>query len=86
MIERLGNGEVTGLAGRPETRKFAQQGGPVMAIRNVLRACTTKHEVMTWAEEARIEAIVGSQRLSLASLKSGVRCYCAFVGLSVAIS
>ena len=33
-----------------------------------------------WMEEARIDAIIGSCALSLKSVKSGTRCYMAFVG------
>ena len=33
-----------------------------------------------WVEEARIDAIIGSCALSLKSVKSGTRCYMAFVG------
>jgi hypothetical protein len=37
-------------------------------------------ERCTWVETARVEAILGSMRLSMKSLRSGLACYVAFVG------
>jgi len=40
----------------------------------------TQTEIDVWMEEARVDAIIGSCALSLPSVKSGTRCYMAFVG------
>ena len=37
-------------------------------------------EKRRWLEEARLDAILGSCPYSLASVKSGLRCYLAFAG------
>ena len=40
----------------------------------------TMQQKTLWLEEARISAILGSCMLSMKSVRSGVRCYIAFVG------
>jgi len=42
----------------------------------------TPDERSAWVEEARVEAVLGSCKLSLKSLRSGYRCYLAFAGAS----
>jgi len=42
----------------------------------------TPDERSAWVEEARVEAVLGSCKLSLKSLRSGYRCYRAFAGAS----
>ena len=39
-----------------------------------------------WAEKARVDAILGGMRLSMASLRSGLRCYTAFVGTAPVVA
>ena len=38
---------------------------------------------LVWAEEARLQAILGGCKRSLASVRSGIRCYIAFIGVPV---
>ena len=40
-------------------------------------------EKRRWLEEARLDAILGSCPYSLASVKSGLRCYLAFAGCHI---
>ena len=40
----------------------------------------TSDERLDWTEKARVDAILDSCRLSLKSVRSGVRCYEAYVG------
>ena len=39
----------------------------------------TASQRTAWIEEARLDAILGGLRLSIPSLRSGLRCYLAFV-------
>ena len=57
---------------------LAEGVGPCAAIKK-LQSMTCVQRA-AWFEEARLEAILGGMRLSTASLKSGLRCFVAFVG------
>ena len=59
--------DVAGLGPKAATQRLELHG---MDVR----------EKQLWIEGARIDAIVGNCRLSLASVKSGIRCYIAFAG------
>ena len=61
-----------------------QNWGPRRALKELAFAQMSAGDRSTWLEQARIDAIVGSCRGSLESVKSGVRCYVAFVRSSVA--
>ena len=57
--------------------------GPRAALTHANLAARTGPEKVTWLEESRIDAIIGSCSLSLKSVRSGVRCYMAFAGKHV---
>jgi len=40
---------------------------------------------LRWIEEARLDAILGGMKLSMSYLRSGLRCYVAFVGKSLPV-
>ena len=61
-----------------------QSMGPRRALKKLALAQLSAADRSLWLEQARIDAIVGSCRGSLESVKSGVRCYVAFVRSSVA--
>ena len=53
----------------------------VAKFRSVERSLREREE---WVEHARVKAILGGMRASLPAVKSGLRCYVAFVGTIVA--
>jgi hypothetical protein len=57
--------------------------GPRKALKDFALSHKSAAERVAWLEQARVDAILGSCRGSLASVKSGVRCYIAFVHDSV---
>ena len=57
--------------------------GPRRALKVLALVQKSAVERSAWLEQARLDAIVGSCRGSLGSVKSGVRCYVAFVEDSV---
>ena len=61
-----------------------QSLGPRRALKKLALAQLSAADRSIWLEQARTDAIVGSCRGSLESVKSGVRCYEAFVKDSVA--
>ena len=85
---RVGTGEcklavVHGGALKPLTAdrlpcNTARGLGPRGALQKLVGQ--TSAQKATWLEEARIAAILGSCLLSMKSVKSGIRCYIAFVG------
>ena len=64
---------------RPRNTTSARRG-PRNALEALQFSERNGSEVNEWLEEARIDANLGFSRLSLKSVKSGVRCYIAFVG------
>ena len=63
----------------PRARNMTSAGrGPREALSALDFNNKTHVEVKAWAEEARLDAILGSCRLSMKSVKSGMRCYVAF--------
>ena len=67
------------LAPRPANKDGAARG-PRAALKKLRIDEMTEYEKDFWLEKARIDAILGGARLSMKSLKSGLRCYVAFVG------
>ena len=53
--------------------------GPMKAVREAQLASMCESKRKAWLLEARLDAIVGSCRLSLPSVRSGIKCYLAFV-------
>ena len=65
----------------PRARNTTSAGrGPREALSALDFGGMKPSEVKAWTEEARMDAILGSCRLSIKSVKSGVRCYVAFAG------
>ena len=56
----------------------AEKRGPRDALSSLDLSHKSRAEVAMWLEEARLDALLGGCRLSMKSLKSGVRCYMAF--------
>ena len=54
--------------------------GPRAAVDTLSRINDTPREWGIWLEEARLHAILGACRGSIASVKSGIRCFVAFIG------
>ena len=55
----------------------AAVGGPMAALRNIDLASLGNDEEEAWLERARLDAVVGG-RLSMSSLRSGLKCYITF--------
>ena len=66
------------LVDRPKNMTAAGRQ-PTRAIKAARFHEMSPHERKEWMDEARMDAILGSCRLSLSSVRSGVRCYIAFV-------
>ena len=79
IIAELKAGNVDTLAPRPANKDGAARG-PRAALKKLRIDEMTEYEKDFWLEKARIDAILGGARLSMKSLKSGLRCYVAFVG------
>ena len=54
--------------------------GPMAALESLDLSALSESAMAEWLETARLDAILGSCRLSLKSVKSGVRCFMAFAG------
>jgi hypothetical protein len=52
--------------------------GPMRFVQNLQNALQNDDDRIRWLEEARLEAILGSCKDSMKSVKSGIRCYLAF--------
>ena len=57
------------------------QSGPMAAVAVLARVNDSQHEWSIWLEEARLHAVLGSCRSSIKSVKSGIRCFVAFIGV-----
>ena len=57
--------------------------GPAKAVKNLGGLFKTGVVAEEWLQEARMDAVVGSCKKSLPSVRSGVRCYMAFVDATV---
>ena len=75
----LGTGNVAGLESRtPEGQRACK--GPREALRELQLGNLNDEERHEWVEGARLDAILGGMRLSMPSVRAGLRCYIAFVG------
>ena len=54
--------------------------GPRLAMRTMKETLVDRETTKIWKEKARAQAILGSCSRSIESVKSGARCYMAFVG------
>jgi hypothetical protein len=62
-----------------EANVTARGIGPAAAAKRMRLEELTPSQRTAWIEEARLDAILGGLRLSIPSLRSGLRCYLAFV-------
>ena len=69
-----------GLSQQRPASTTAAGVGPRGALCKLDLGSMSERERQVWIEKARLDAILGGVRLSMASLKSGLRCYIAFVG------
>ena len=63
-----------------EDNKTAKGCGPMAALKRAQLEEKSEQGKDEWLEKARIDAILGSCRLSLPSVRSGIRCYAEFAG------
>lgn len=73
------------LSSALSTKKPAEGVGPMAALKRVRFDCMDLQAKLRWIEEARLDAILGGMKLSMSSLRSGLRCYVAFVGKSLPV-
>ena len=59
--------------------------GPRAAIAKAGFGAMKQSDRLKWVVQARLDAILGSCRLSLASWLSGLRCYYAFIGVCLVV-
>ena len=72
--------EVDALVQVRPTSSAARGVGPREALQRMGLQDQSDIAKQVWLEEARLEAILGSCKLSMPSVRSGIRCYIAFVG------
>ena len=81
--DSLLHGDVSGLAKERAKVVVAQGVGPSVALKRTQLSSMSGFERDVWVQKARLEAILGSMSQSMASLRSGLRCYVAFIGIHV---
>ena len=79
-VAKLERGSLELLEGRRKANTAPAGFGPRAALENLKRTEQPTGSMRAWVEEARLAAILGSCSLSVPSLRSGLRCYIAFVG------
>ena len=57
--------------------------GPMAALQSLEGRCESLTEKQAWLEESRLDAILGASSRSHKSVRSGIRCWMAFVGACV---
>ena len=57
--------------------------GPRAALMKLGLQAKSPSEKIVWVEDARMRSILGSCKLSLPSVMSGLRCWVAFIGMCV---
>ena len=82
----LASGKVSALPTRWWSENPASGRGPMATLKHLGLAEKNVEERARWIENARIDSILGGMRSALPSLKSGLRCYVAFVGWIVFLS
>ena len=64
-----------------QVNTLAAGGGPGQALQELQRKGLCARKMAAWVQSARMDAILGGlQQTTMASLRSGLRCYIAFVG------
>ena len=79
--ERVARGEVDALASSRAKNRDAVANGPRDALKRLCFASMDEAQRSAWQEKARLDAILGCASMSMASVKTGLRCYVAFVGM-----
>ncbi len=77
--EVVRKGQIDALPDRPRN-VTSEHAGPIAALKRLDFMNMSQAGRSRWAESARVDAIVGSCRHTMASLKSGLRCWVAFLG------
>ena len=67
---------------RPASSTAAGRG-PMAALQSLDGRCESLTEKQAWLEESRLDAILGASSRSHKSVRSGIRCWMAFVGACV---
>ena len=80
LAAEIKQGYLGGLSVYAATNVDATGSGPMMALRKKVFEHMTEAQKAAWLEKARIDALLGGMRCSLKSMRSGIRCYRAFVG------
>ena len=80
VAEKLGGGEVSCITVKEPASTIADGVGPIAALRRARLQDMSRANREDWLEGARLDAILGGCRRSLPSVRSGLRCYIAFVG------
>ena len=70
------------LADRPRNLDAAG-GGPCKRLVHVQQRWGSPEDRAMWLEQARVDAILDSSRLSMKPVRSGVKCFMAFAGASM---
>ena len=83
--DRLEAAGLTMLMGGGPSHQLAEGGGPRRALARLKRTEDFTN-CNRWKEEARVSAIMGSCICSLPSVRSGVRCYIAFIGMFCSVA
>ena len=80
VADAIRRGAVDEVQERPRncTSEFM---GPRAVIRRLDLASWPADEKQAWVENARIDAILGSCRRTMPSVKSGIRCWTSFMGM-----
>ena len=76
----LNKGVIGQLPMRPCSASQFAKVGPLKAVRNMKFESMSSLERMVWMETARAHTILENCRLSWPSVRSGLRCYIAYIG------
>jgi len=77
---RAGSREPLALFQDRPNNTHARERGPREAIESAGLETMSGAQREVWLEEARVDAILGACRLSMKSVRSGIKCYLAFAG------
>ena len=78
LVDGLSQGMVPVLK-LHETGSLAEGGGPMRALKALCLQDMSAPDRVIWLEKARVDSILGATSGSLPSVRSGIRCYLAFV-------
>ena len=80
MVTQIKSGKLDGLKSHAAINLSADGNGPMVAMKRQEMGAMSNAQRAQWMEKARLDALLGGTRFSLNSLRSGLRCYIAFVG------